>query len=78
MKLRQDPTWKPFETEWGTRRRIFPDLTDTISAGHIRDQFLSESRLFTSDDFRVLAFERYRETYRDADAAPRSCVHADL
>jgi hypothetical protein len=71
MKLREDPTWTPSETEWGTHRRIFPDLTETIIAGYVHDQFLSKSRLFTSEDFRALAFERYRETYRVADAAPR-------
>jgi hypothetical protein len=71
MKLRQEPTWTPFETEWGTHPRIFSDLTETIIAGPIRDKFLSKSRLFTSEDFRALAFECDRETYRDADAAPR-------
>jgi hypothetical protein len=71
VKINENPEWTPFETEWGAHRRVFSDLTESILALFIRDQFLHKHRLFTTEDFQTLDFERSREVYRDAENAPR-------
>jgi hypothetical protein len=57
MKLRDDPTRTPSETEWGGHRRVFAGLTETVLAQYIRYHARTKSRLFTSDDFKTMAFE---------------------
>jgi hypothetical protein len=68
-----DPEWNPASTPRGEHRRIFDDATELGMACYIRLNFTTQNRLFTSEDFHVLAFARYRDAYRNAEAAPRFC-----
>jgi hypothetical protein len=69
--LQEDPDWRPTDTRWGQHRRIFTAITESAMSAYIRTEFIEKHRLFATEDFRMLAFETYRQVYQNSDDAPR-------
>jgi hypothetical protein len=66
-----NPELTPEALNWGLHRRIFDDATERNMSEYIRTNFVQHNRLFTNEDFRVLAFAMYRQVYLEAEDAPR-------
>jgi hypothetical protein len=72
-QIKTDAEWIGADTRWGEHRRIVDGVTESALATYIRITFSRQHRLFTSEDFPVVADVKYCEVYRDADDARRFC-----
>jgi hypothetical protein len=74
--LQSDPDWRPSDASQGQHRRIFSEISERAMAEHIRSEFTSKHRLFTTEDFQAIGRDWYRRIYWDNDKATRFvCSH---
>lgn len=70
QKVKKDPDYDPRIGYKRKRRAIFTIEEEEGIADYIRTNFLEQKRLFTDEDFRLIAIDAYLEKYRDADKVP--------
>jgi transposase len=67
LDLARNPEWTPLNTKSGHHRRIFDDIEESETAEHIRRDYFTDHRLFTSVDFERIIFERVFLKYSNAE-----------
>ena len=64
-KLKQNPSWRPWNNNHGTGHRIFADLEEQAIKDFIVTCFLQPGYVFTNEDFVEIAVNAYLTKYKD-------------
>jgi hypothetical protein len=68
LKLKENPVWTLKDTRWGIHRRIFTEDEEEAIAREIRQHYMINHRLFTSDDFQTLSIDRHLQKFLNAES----------
>jgi hypothetical protein len=62
--------WSPKDTGWGIHRRTFTEDEEESIAREIRQDYIMNHQLFTSDGFQTLIIDRYLQKFLNAESIP--------